>query len=85
MLGISHLGGKKKGKIEGKKEKSKQSQYLIFFEVSMDLIQDSTAPHSPPQGSTGELSLPWKPAEERARSSDLEEALSFKGLYDPSG
>lgn len=46
----------------------------------MDVIQGSMAPHKPPHGSTDVLSLPWKPAEERARSSDLEEALSFKEL-----
>lgn len=48
----------------------------------MDLIQGSTIAHRPAHGSTGVLSLPWKLAEERAPSSDLEEARSFKELSD---
>lgn len=65
------------------KEKEKKQAipvFDLFPAASMDVIQGSTAPHKPPQGSTDVLSLPWKPAEEKARSSDLEEALSFKEL-----
>lgn len=59
-------------------EKRKQSQYLIFYQQQAWI--QYKAPHRPPQGSTSVLSLPWKPAEGRARSSDLEEALLLKEL-----
>ena len=72
---------KKKRKNRRKKRKKKAIPVFdLFPAVSMDLIQESMAPHRPPQGSSGVLRLPWKPAEEQARSSDLEEALSFKEL-----
>jgi len=87
----------KKEKKEEKKEKKERSRkkkkkkrkaipvFHLFPAASMGLRQERAAPHRAAQGSTGVCSLPWKPAKERMRSSDLKEALSFKQLYDPSG